>query len=87
MSIAASAPDKRPALAFDDKTEIEFLLTTIESYKQGHILEKYKVNWTQLEEVIGELKKCYEMFVSPKDATSYQREPADPKGEYINKIQ
>ena len=54
MSISASAPDKRPALAFDNQTEIEFLLTAIESYRQGHILETYKVDWAQLEEIIEE---------------------------------
>lgn len=86
MSISASAPDKRPALAFDNQTEIEFLLTAIESYRQGHILETYKVDWAQLEEIIEELKKCYEMFISKKDATSYQKEPTDPRGEYIKKI-
>ena len=34
--------NKRPALVFDNQTEVEFLLTALELYKQGHILEKYK---------------------------------------------
>ena len=87
MSITTSSPNKRPALVLDNQTEVEFLLTALELYKQGHILEKYKTNWGQLENIIVELKKCFEMFKPKEDATAYQKKPAETRKEYIKKIQ
>ena len=62
MLKTAQSPDKRPAIAFDNKNEIQAIIDALKAYRYGHIDIKNKKEiefYRKLEDIA---EQCMKMF-------------------------
>jgi len=60
--IKAQAPDKRPALAFDEKKEVQVILDALNAYRINHIDKKDMKKDEYIRKLCDEVEKCEKMF-------------------------
>lgn len=60
--IKTQAPDKRPALAFDEKKEVQVIRDALNAYRINHIDKKDMKKDEYIRKLCDEIEKCEEMF-------------------------
>jgi|TARA_R110002012_G_scaffold289498_3_gene482641 hypothetical protein len=55
-------PDERPALAFDERKEVQAILDALNAYRYNHIDQKDVKLDEYIRKLCDELEKCEQMF-------------------------
>mgnify|MGYP003112299261 FL=1 len=56
------SPDLRPAIAFDERKEVQTILDALNAYRYNHIDKKDAKLDEYIRKLCDELEKCEEMF-------------------------
>lgn len=60
--IKTNAPDKRPAIAFDEKKEVQTIVDALQAFRYNHV-DKMDVHMDEyVRKLCEEVEKCIEMF-------------------------